>query len=94
MLTVPYAVQSQFIEDYLLVVMNDHESYEYLKEKAWELPINSLATLLQEEFEKMVDEKAGDPAEVGGLLIRQMLMNQGSDTWYNLARQISEQFAE
>lgn len=82
--------REQFVEDYLLVTMNDQASYNYLAERVKALEVDELAVELADEFEEMVSEITQDIPESARLLVRQMLMNQGSDTWHQLAREITE----
>ena len=82
--------QEQFITDYLLVAYNDYKSYKYVTEKAKELNISDLAAELENDFETSISWVTSDISYREGLLIRQMLLNQGLDTWYKIAQEIKE----
>ena len=82
--------QEQFINDYLLVILNDYNSYKDVTEKAKTMSISELAQELENDFENSISWVTSDISERESLLIRQMLMNQGSDTWYKIAQDIKE----
>ena len=89
------SVSEQFIEDYLLVAMNDEPTYKYLVERVKALEVDELASELEEEFEEFIMELTRDVAsDTGRMMVRQMLLKQGSDTYYQLAKQITEMVGE
>lgn len=92
--TTETTAREQFIEDYLMVSLNDEPSYLYLKEQVDTLEVCELATILEDEFEEMVAEMTDPMPENARLMVRQMLMNQGMDTWHALARELKERLQD
>lgn len=83
--------QEQFIDDYLIVVENDSQAWNYLREQVKSYEVSELATVLEDEFSEMVSEMTSkEDNEVARDLVRQMLLNQGYDTWFKLAKEITE----
>ena len=82
--------REQFEADYLLVVMNDASSWSYIVQQEKLLETYELASDLCDEFEGMVIETTEDINSTGKDLIRQMLIGQGMDTWYGIAKTIKE----
>lgn len=83
--------KDQFIEDYILVMDNTREGFEEVMTYAREAEsFITLSDTLREEFEDYIEAVATreDLAgrELGGLLIRQLLANQGSSVWDEIAR--------
>jgi hypothetical protein len=75
------AVAAQFAQDWLLVAMNDSNSYQYLQEDK-QLPLAQLSDKLRNEWEdlvqqvvELVEEKISDSAS---LYVAQILGGQGS----------------
>ena len=95
--------RERFIEDYTLVVDNDQEAYNEVKETVAkysnkEYSTGEIAIALQNQFEAMVSEVAYNAteshSEVAGNLISQMLQGWGTDTWYKIATHYVQMFNE
>lgn len=80
--------QAQFVEDFLLVAMNDQDTYNEMRE-ATEAGTLSGAEKIQEQFEGWVSELAETEREkgneFGALLLSQLLIGWGSDSFYKIA---------
>jgi hypothetical protein len=82
--------QKQFVQDFTLVTDNDFEAYTEAMEFTSSPVVEVVAERFEFEFEHYIDtlakreENAG--REYGAMLIRQMLLNQGSDVWRSIAR--------
>jgi hypothetical protein len=82
------AAQNQFIEDFLLVAMNESGAYHEMRELA-QGNLLKAADKIQEDFEGWVQgvaeaEKAKGN-EFQALLLSQLLFGWGSDTFYKIA---------
>ena len=93
-----YAID-QFVEDYTLVVDNDYESYSETMEMTKEYEtLSALSDQLRDEFESyisgVVERESELGHETGALLISQLLMNWGSDTFDRIASHYLEKAAE
>ena len=91
--------REQFVNDYTLVVDNTREEFEKVMEFAREAGhFIALSDTLREEFEDYIEALATreDLAgrELGALLIRQLLVNQGSGVWDDIARHYLAKVAE
>lgn len=91
--------REQFVDDYTLVVDNTREEFEKVMGFAHEAEnFIALSDTLKEEFEDYIEALATreDLAgrELGALLIRQMLLNLGSDVWDDIARHYLAKVAE
>ena len=86
--------REQFIDDYTLIALNDEPTYRHLLERVKALEVSELALELESDFDEMVAEITSDIPESAQLLIRQLLIGQGADTWYALAKEISERLSE
>lgn len=91
--------REQFVEDYTLVVDNDHFSYDEVMAHAREMrDVVDLSDILREQWEKYIsgvaerEEEAG--REAGALLIRQFLANPGSAPFDDIARHYLAQLSE
>ena len=86
----------QFAEDYLLVVMNDQSSYNYLKElyKENEGDSYSIAVTIQEEYEEAMRDLIGAGDSIDILLARQLLLSWGIEPFMVIARSLVAQFME
>jgi hypothetical protein len=96
------SAKEQFVNDYTIVVDNDQQAYNHVRDlvqstegnpEQWEIVKESL----QDQFEKFV-ERVADMAdeegiEVGANLLRQMLFGYG-DAWYSIARHYIESVKE
>lgn len=93
-----YAID-QFVEDYTLVVDNDHESYSETMEMTKEYEtVSALSDQMRDEFERYISEVAEREDErgntTGALLISQLLLNWGSDAFDRIARHYLEKAGE
>lgn len=93
-----YAID-QFVEDYTLVIDNNYESYSEIMEMTKEYEsISALSDQMKDEFESyisgVVERESELGHEAGALLISQLLMNWGSDTFDRIARHYLEKAAE
>lgn len=87
--TATITAREQFARDYLLVVENDYTAYRTIQE--WitdaEGDTYALASQLEDSFESAISELCeGIKDETLRLLIQQMLLNQGIDTYYGIAQ--------
>lgn len=92
-------VEEQFASDYTLVVDNTREAFEEVMGYAHEAEsMPALSDKLREEFEGYIEQVATreeeEGREVGALLIRQLLQNQGVSVWDTIARHYLAKVAE
>ena len=86
----PPTAADQFVHDYLLVVMNYYEGYQRVMKMRDEFKsTNDFAEWLEADFETKVADITEVPSVTSSLL-REMLMNQGLDVWYRIAKEIIE----
>lgn len=82
--------QDQFVEDYLLVVDNEREAYDEAMEIASSGDMVQVSEIMRDKWETYISEVAERERtagnEVGALLISQLLLNWGSDTFDRIAR--------
>ena len=91
-------IAQQFADDFLLVAMNDYDTYSELREKARNNDTITLADKLREEWEllaeqvtELVEEKISPTAS---LFIAQMLKGQGQLPFDLIAREVMAQMKE
>jgi hypothetical protein len=91
-------IAQQFADDFLLVAMNDYDTYNELREKARNNDTITLADKLREEWEllaeqvtELVEEKISPTAS---LFIAQMLKGQGQLPFDLIAREVMAQMKE
>jgi hypothetical protein len=91
-------IAQQFADDFLLVAMNDYDTYNELREKARNNDTITLADKLREEWEllaeqvtELVEEKISPTAS---LFIAQMLKGQGQLPFDLIAREVMAQIKE
>jgi hypothetical protein len=96
MQTATLTAREQFVQDYLLVVENDQSAWNTLLEWAREADSTyALAVWIQEEWDEAIaDLTSKIKPEVFGLLVSQMLLNQGIDPFIDIAKYVIEQLAE
>jgi hypothetical protein len=86
-------VAEQFAEDYLLIAMNDYETYTELSSKR-ELNTASLSKVLEEEWEELLQQVSDlvtrDISPIASDFITQMLSNQGSLPFDKIAKRLKE----
>lgn len=82
--------QEQFVEDFLLVSENDYEIYTNYTELVRKEGILKTSEKIQEQFENWVSQLADQEEEkqnvYGALLLRQLLIGWGSDSFYKIAK--------
>ena len=82
--------QSQFVEDFLLVSENDYETYKNYTELVKKEGILKTSEKIQEQFENWISQLADQEEEkqnaYGALLLRQLLIGWGSDSFYKIAK--------
>lgn len=82
--------QSQFVEDFLLVSENDYETYKNYTELVRKEGILKTSEKIQEQFENWISQLADEEEEkqnaYGALLLRQLLIGWGSDSFYKIAK--------
>lgn len=86
--------QEQFIEDFLLVSENTLEIYtDYTALVKREGAIKA-GEIIQEQFENWISQLAEQEEdkgnEYGSLLLRQLLIGWGSDSFYKIAKRFEE----
>lgn len=91
--------REQFVSDYTLVVDNDYEAFTEVMGYAHEAEsMTALSDRLREEFEGYIEQVATREEEaereLGALLIRQFLHNQGVSVWDDIARHYLAKVAE
>jgi hypothetical protein len=87
-----------FAHDWLLVIENDHDSWNQLVDDVKELDYNVIATTtyLREEWDVLVDQmetQVSKISDVAGLLLRQMLV-MGDHPFELIARYVIERVKE
>lgn len=80
----------QFAEDYLLVMMNDHASYNVLMMWADGRNVYDLAELIRDDYEERIDAQIGTKDTATNLLMRQILLGWGIEPFMKIARYIKE----
>ncbi len=91
-------IAQQFADDFLLVAMNDYDTYKELREEARDRDAIALSDKLREEWEllaeqvtELVEEKISPTAS---LFIAQMLQGQGQLPFDLIAREVVAQMKE
>lgn len=95
--TATITAREQFARDYLLVVENTHSAYCEIQEWITDADGDTyaLASQLEDSFESAITELCeGIKDETLRLLIQQMLLNQGIDTWGDIAQYLIERAGE
>ena len=82
--------QAQFIEDFLLVSENDYKTYLDLTATVKSEGVLKASEKIQERFENWITQLADQEEEkkntYGALLLRQLLIGWGSDSFYKIAK--------
>ena len=83
----------QFVRDYLFIVENDHDTWNYIQELKQEVghPYG-LALRLQYEYEDVATDliDGAELVEVARMMFRQMLLQWGIEPWLIIARDLWE----
>ena len=86
-------VAEQFADDYLLIAMNDYDTYTELSSKR-ELNTASLSKVLEEEWEELLQQVSDlvtrDISPIASDFILQMLSNNGSLPFDKIAKRLKE----
>lgn len=87
--------QEQFVEDFLLVSENDYDTYMDYTSLVKIKGVAKTAVIIQEQFENWVSELAEEQEEknnaYGALLLRQLLIGWGSDSFYKIAKRFIQE---
>ncbi len=82
--------QEQFVEDFLLVSENDRDIYTEYTSLVEREGVLRASEVIQEQFENWISQLADQEEErgneYGSLLIRQLLIGWGSDSFYKIAK--------
>lgn len=82
--------QEQFIEDFLLVSENDYDTYLDLTSTVKSEGVLKASEKIQEQFENWIsqiaDQEEEKGNEYGSLLLKQLLIGWGSDSFYKIAK--------
>lgn len=85
----------QFIDDFLIVVENNYESWQRITEMAESTHLFQFAQDLSDNYDVLIEQalnQIGD--EFTRDLLRQLLNGWGSDVWYKIAKMIQERVEE
>ena len=83
--------REQFEHDYLLAVMNHESTWNYVVAESENLETDELAVQLADEFYEMVMDVTSLIPEGAQMVLRELLLGQGTDTWYGIAKRVKEQ---
>jgi hypothetical protein len=82
--------QAQFVEDFLLVSENTLETYTEYTALVKSKGVLKASEIIQEQFENWISQLADQEEErgneYGSLLLRQLLIGWGSDSYYKIAK--------
>jgi hypothetical protein len=82
--------QAQFVEDFLLVSENTLEIYTQYTALVKSKGVLKASEIIQEQFENWISQLADQEEErgneYGSLLIKQLLIGWGSDSFYKIAK--------
>jgi hypothetical protein len=82
--------QEQFIEDFLLVSENDYDTYMDYTSLVARVGVMRASEQIENQFEHWVSELADKEEErgneYGALLLKQLLIGWGSDSFYKIAK--------
>ncbi len=82
--------QEQFVEDFLVVSENDYDTYLELTSSVKSEGVLKTSKKIQEQFENWITQLADQEEEkqnaYGALLLRQLLIGWGSDSFYKIAK--------
>ena len=87
--------QAQFVEDFLLVSENDYDTYMDYTALVKIEGVAKASEKIQEQFENWISELAEAEDErgngYGSLLLKQLLIGWGSDTFYKIAKRFEQE---
>ncbi len=82
--------QEQFVEDFLLVSENDRDIYTEYTSLIEREGVLRASEVIQEQFENWISQLADQEEErgneYGSLLLKQLLIGWGSDSFYKIAK--------
>jgi hypothetical protein len=88
--------QAQFVEDFLLVSENILETYTEYTALVKSEGVLKASEIIQEQFENWISQLADQEEErgneYGSLLIKQLLIGWGSDSFYKIAKHFEGRF--
>ena len=95
MTTTPLEIGAeQFARDWLLVVENDFDAYNSLREEANALDVFELSEKLKEDWEQLVEQVVETVEEnispIASLIVSQMLNGWGSYPFHLIAKHVKE----
>jgi GNAT superfamily N-acetyltransferase len=86
--------REQFVSDFLLVAENDQDMYNHFKNVVQKKGVLGGSELIQQDFEFWISRLATDEEErgngTGSLLLRQLLIGWGADSFYQIAKRFEE----
>ena len=86
--------REQFVNDFLLVAENDQDMYNHFKNVVQKKGVLGGSELIQQDFEFWISRLATDEEErgngTGSLLLRQLLIGWGADSFYQIAKRFEE----
>ena len=87
--------QGQFVSDFLMVAENDYSTYQYAKKMVSKKGVLGASEKIQGDFENWISQLATDENEkgneFGSLLLRQLLIGWGADSFYQIAKRFEEE---
>lgn len=95
MQTINTTAQEQFVEDFLLVSENDYDIYMDYTSLVSRVGVMKASEQIQNQFERWVNELADKEEEknnaYGALLLRQLLIGWGADSFYKIAERFIQE---
>jgi len=87
--------QGQFVSDFLMVAENDQNAYNAYRNLVAKKGTARAGVEIQEKFEIWISRLAKDEEEreneFGSLLLRQLLIGWGADSFYQIAKRFEEE---
>ena len=87
--------QEQFVEDFLLVSENDYDIYTDYTALVERVGVANAGEEIQNQFENWISQLAEAEEErgnaYGSLLLKQLLIGWGSDTFYKIAKRFEKE---
>ena len=82
--------REQFVEDFLLVSENDYDTYMDITSLVKRVGVVRASEQIENQFERWINELAdkeeGRGNNYGALLLKQLLIGWGSDSFYKIAK--------
>ena len=93
--TINSTAQEKFVEDFLLVSENDYDTYIDYTSLVSRVGVMKASEQIQNQFERWVgelaDKEEGKNNGYGALLLRQLLIGWGSDSFYKIAQRFIQE---